>query len=94
MTDVAVLVLSQYIEAQFATPPVREFGGGIGYLLRTACHPAALVAVVERVVARECVVDPSLVAELLTGAVRDGPEADRRLGPDRLPVGWRRPDRA
>ena len=64
--DVAVLVLSQYIEAEFATRLVTELGGGIGYLLKDRLlDPAALVTGLERVVAGECVVDPSLVADLL-----------------------------
>lgn len=63
---VAVLVLSQYVEAEFATRLVTEFGGGIGYLLKDRLlDPAALVEGIRRVARGECVVDPSLVAELL-----------------------------
>ncbi|TQN48481.1 LuxR family two component transcriptional regulator [Humibacillus xanthopallidus] len=62
----AVLVLSQYVEAEFATRLVTEFGGGIGYLLKDRLlDPATLVDGLRRVTRGDCVIDPSLVAELL-----------------------------
>ena len=67
MPSVAVLVLSQYVEADFATRLIQDSDGGVGYLLKDRLlDPAMLIEGLRRVAAGQCVVDPSLVADLLT----------------------------
>lgn len=67
----AILVLSQYLEAGYAFRLLESFPRGIGYLLKDRVSKVAvLVDALERLVAGECVVDPSIVARLVnrTGA--------------------------
>jgi DNA-binding NarL/FixJ family response regulator len=65
--DVGVLVLSQYLNAGYALRLLDSFPGGVGYLLKDrVSQVAVLVDAVERVVAGECVVDPSIVARLVS----------------------------
>lgn len=65
----AVLVLSQYVDAQYA---VELLAGGrthVGYLLKDRIlDRSSLLAAVWRVCAGEVVVDPALVESLLNGA--------------------------
>ena len=69
----AVLVLSQYVEAEFATRLIRSSDGGVGYLLKDRLlDPAMLVDALHRVVAGQCVLDPSLVADLLARRTSHG----------------------
>jgi DNA-binding NarL/FixJ family response regulator len=64
--SVSVLVLSQYVEPEFATRLITESDGGVGYLLKDRLlDPAMLVDALRRLTSGQCVVDPSLVAELL-----------------------------
>jgi DNA-binding NarL/FixJ family response regulator len=63
----SVLVLSQYLDASYAFRLLESFPGGVGYLLKDRVSKvAALVDAVERLVAGECVVDPSIVARLVS----------------------------
>jgi serine/threonine-protein kinase len=65
--DAGVLVLSQYLNAGYALQLLDSFPGGVGYLLKDrVSQVAVLVDAVERVVAGECVVDPSIVARLVS----------------------------
>jgi DNA-binding NarL/FixJ family response regulator len=65
--DAGVLVLSQYLNAGYALRLLDSFPGGVGYLLKDrVSQVAVLVDAVERVVAGECVVDPSIVARLVS----------------------------
>ncbi|MEO6570263.1 MAG: response regulator transcription factor [Ilumatobacteraceae bacterium] len=62
----AVLILSQYIEAEYVGPLVASGVGRVGYLLKDrVMDPAAVLDAVRRVAAGECVIDPAVVAELL-----------------------------
>jgi DNA-binding NarL/FixJ family response regulator len=62
----AVLVLSQYLDAGYAFRLLESFPSGVGYLLKDrVSQVAVLVDAVERVVAGECVVDPSIVGRLV-----------------------------
>jgi len=62
----AVLLLTQYVEADFVIGLLEGDRSGIGYLLKDhVLDPGSFVDYVERVVAGECVVDPSLVRELI-----------------------------
>jgi DNA-binding NarL/FixJ family response regulator len=71
---VGVLLLSQYIEAEYA---LRLLDGGserIGYLLKERVLDVAdLVEAIERVAAGETVVDPALVSQLLGRPREDSP---------------------
>lgn len=74
--DVAVLVLSQYIEAEFALGLLERTTGGVGYLLKDRIvDPQMLVDGLRRVVAGQCVLDPSLVSDLLRRRSDPGPLA-------------------
>jgi DNA-binding NarL/FixJ family response regulator len=62
----AVLVLSQYLNAGYAFRLLQAFPSGVGYLLKDrVSRVSVLIDAVERVVAGECVVDPSIVARLV-----------------------------
>jgi DNA-binding NarL/FixJ family response regulator len=71
---VGVLLLSQYVEAEYA---LRLLDGGserIGYLLKERVLDVAdLVGAIGRIVAGETVVDPALVSQLLGRAREDSP---------------------
>ena len=72
-----VLVLSQYVEVEFVLPLLESGTGGVGYLLKDrVLEQETLVDALRRVSVGECVVDPSIVADLLP------PVASRR--PERL----------
>jgi DNA-binding NarL/FixJ family response regulator len=61
-----VLILSQYIEAEYVEPLIANGVGHVGYLLKDrVMDPAAIMDALRRVVAGECVIDPAIVAELL-----------------------------
>ena len=70
---VGTLVLSQYVEVEYALKLVTGTSERVGYLLKDRIVDAAeFVAALERVAAGETVVEPSLVAELLHApAIRD-----------------------
>src|SRR5262249_11951971 len=70
---VGTVVLSQYIEADYALRLVTEASGRIGYLLKDRIGDVAdFVAALDRVAAGGTVVEPSLVDELLNmPAARD-----------------------
>jgi DNA-binding NarL/FixJ family response regulator len=62
----AVLVLSQYLNAGYAFRLLEAFPSGVGYLLKDrVSRVSVLIDAIERVVAGECVVDPSIVARLV-----------------------------
>lgn len=62
-----VLVLSQHLEPTYALKLVRENPRGVGYLLKERVgRVEQLVDAVQRVAAGECVIDRSIVDDLLT----------------------------
>jgi DNA-binding NarL/FixJ family response regulator len=64
--DVAVLLLSQYIETAYALRLLERFPGRIGYLLKDrVSNVAVLTDAIERVVAGECVIDPTIISRLV-----------------------------
>lgn len=70
----AVLVLSQYLEARYAQRLLADQPGGVGYLLKERVSDAAvLIDALQRVTARECVVDPAIVAHLMDKERRQSP---------------------
>jgi DNA-binding NarL/FixJ family response regulator len=75
--QVAVLVLSQYVEASYALRLLEEDPAGTGYLLKDRIlDPSALTDALRRLMAGECIVDQSIVARLLARA-RQGSPLDR-----------------
>jgi DNA-binding NarL/FixJ family response regulator len=72
--DTAVLVLSQYVEAEYALELLAGGRTAVGYLLKDRIlNSASLLAALWRIRAGEVVVDPALVESLLTAApVPDG----------------------
>lgn len=66
MPDVAVLVLSQFLDSGYAMEVLREHPEGTGYLLKDRIFDGAvLVDALKRVVEGETVVDPTIVTRLL-----------------------------
>ena len=62
----AVLLLTQHVEADFVIGLLEAGRSGVGYLLKDhVLDPESFVDYVTRVVDGECVVDPSLVRELI-----------------------------
>jgi DNA-binding NarL/FixJ family response regulator len=73
---VGVLVLSQYVEAEYALRLLERNERGAGYLLKDrVLDVAELTDAIRRVAGGGCVVDPTLVAQLV-----DRPREDDRLG--------------
>ena len=61
-----VLLLSQYVEAGYALRLLEDFPEGIGYLMKErVLDGGALVDALRRIAEGECVVDPTIVAQLL-----------------------------
>jgi DNA-binding NarL/FixJ family response regulator len=64
--DIAILVLSQYVETRYAVDLLRENPSGIGYLLKDRVSRVAdLADAVRRVAAGGSVIDPEVVGRLL-----------------------------
>ena len=64
--DTGVLVLSQYIEEQYAIELIGEADEGVGYLLKERVTDVdTLVDAVRRVAERGSVIDPQVVSQLL-----------------------------
>jgi DNA-binding NarL/FixJ family response regulator len=64
--EIAVLVLSQHLEASYAVRLLERFPGGIGYLLKDRVSQVSLLTdAIERVAAGECVVDPTIISRLV-----------------------------
>jgi DNA-binding NarL/FixJ family response regulator len=71
---VAVLVLSQFLESEYAMRLIRDAPERLGYLLKErVTDPTTLVDALARVVAGECVVDPAIVARLMDRPRGPGP---------------------
>jgi DNA-binding NarL/FixJ family response regulator len=70
----AVLIVSQHLESGFVLRLLEEGGGGVGYLLKDRIlDRAAVLDSLRRVIAGECVVDPFIVARLLSRERRTDP---------------------
>ncbi len=75
--DIAVLVLSQHLEPEYALRLVEEKPAGAGYLLKERVgRVEQLLDAIERVAAGECVVDRAVVDELLAQRRRADPIKD------------------
>jgi DNA-binding NarL/FixJ family response regulator len=72
--DVAVLVLSQYVEPAYALRVIEDHPVGAGYLLKERIYDAAvLVDALRRLTEGETVVDPTIVARMFGRKRRDDP---------------------
>jgi DNA-binding NarL/FixJ family response regulator len=82
---VGVLVLSQYVESEWAMRLLRDAPDHLGYLLKERVDDAGvLLEALDRVVAGECVVDPGIVERLIDRPREPGPLD--RLTPRELEV--------
>jgi DNA-binding NarL/FixJ family response regulator len=64
--EIAVLLLSQYLETAYALRLLERFPGGIGYLLKDRVSTVeVLTDAISRVAAGECVLDPTIIARLV-----------------------------
>lgn len=72
--EIAILVLSQYIETRYAVDLIRDDPSGIGYLLKDrVTRLDDLADAVRRVAAGESVIDPEIVGRLLGRPRRQSP---------------------
>jgi serine/threonine-protein kinase len=75
--DVAVLVLSQYVEPRYALRVIEDRPERSGYLLKERIYdPAVLVDALRRLTEGETVVDPTIVARVFGRQRRDDPLAE------------------
>lgn len=71
-SDMPLLVLSQYVEERYASELIAAQGGPLGYLLKDrVADVAEFVESVERIAEGATVLDPEVVAQLLTRRNRD-----------------------
>ena len=72
VTNTPILVLSQYVEERYASELLADAAGGIGYLLKDRVADVRdFVAAVRQVAAGGTVLDPEVVAQLVTRRRRD-----------------------
>ncbi|MEO8518436.1 MAG: response regulator transcription factor [Dermatophilaceae bacterium] len=65
--DVAVLVVSHYLDSRYALRLLEHHEGSVGYLLKERVSDlAVLIDALRRVTEGECVVDPTIVARLMS----------------------------
>ena len=71
---VAVLVLSQYVQAGYALRLIEDEPAGVGYLIKErVLEPEVLTDALRRVRAGQTVVDPTIVAQMLSRLRRNDP---------------------
>ncbi|MFI6098010.1 response regulator [Lentzea sp. NPDC051213] len=72
--DVAVLVLSQYIESRYATELITSTGGKVGYLLKDrVAQVDEFLEALDRVAAGGAAFDPEVVRRLLSRTTKADP---------------------
>jgi DNA-binding NarL/FixJ family response regulator len=72
--ELAILILSQYVEARYATELLADDPSGVGYLLKQRVTDVdALLSALHRIVAGGSVIDPEVVTLLLGRSRRSGP---------------------
>ncbi len=70
----AVVLLSQFVEPRYAQRLLADQPGGLGYLLKErVSNIAVLVDALRRVTEGECVIDPTIVAQLMRSRRPDSP---------------------
>jgi len=73
----AVLVLSQYVEPDFAMRLIKNYPGGMGYLLKERIlEGAVLLDALRRLTEGECVIDPTIVARAMQAVREPDPLAE------------------
>jgi serine/threonine-protein kinase len=73
---VGVLVLSHYLDSDYAMRLLEEYPERVGYLLKDRVYDVAVLAdAIRRIAEGECVVDPTIVARLMTHTRAVGPLA-------------------
>jgi len=69
---IGVLVLSHYLDSRYAVELLGSFPGGAGYLLKDRVSDVAVLTdALARLAAGECVVDPTIVARLMSRPTRE-----------------------
>ena len=69
---IGVLVLSHYLDSRYAVELLGSFPGGAGYLLKDRVSDVAVLTdALARLAAGECVVDPTIVARLMSRPARE-----------------------
>lgn len=72
--ETAVVLLSQYVEPRYAQRLLADQPAGLGYLLKErVSNVAVLVDALARVADGECVIDPTIVAQLMRGRRQGSP---------------------
>jgi DNA-binding NarL/FixJ family response regulator len=72
--DIAVLLLSQYVEPSYAMRLIQDHPERVGYLLKERIFDAAiLVDALRRITEGECVIDPTIVSRLVGRQRRKDP---------------------
>jgi DNA-binding NarL/FixJ family response regulator len=72
--EVAVLVLSQYVEPSYAMRLIEEHPEGVGYLLKERVFDVAiLIDALRRIADGETVIDPTIVSRLVGRRRREDP---------------------
>ena len=80
--DVGVVVLSQYVEPDYALKLLEEGSGGLAYLLKERVGDAgALAEAVERVAGGESKIDPKVIDALVEGRLNQKESKVDRLTP-------------
>jgi class 3 adenylate cyclase/DNA-binding NarL/FixJ family response regulator len=72
--EIGVLVLSQYLDSRYAMRLLEHYPERVGYLLKDRVSDLAVLSdAVRRIAEGECVLDPTIVSQLMKGARREGP---------------------
>lgn len=72
LPGLAVLVLSQYVEERYAADLISSSGGALGYLLKDRVADVAdFLEAIDRIAAGATVLDPEVVAQLLSRRTKD-----------------------
>lgn len=75
---IGVLILSQYVESDYALRLLRDHPGGVGYLLKDRVFDiATVIDALRRISDDECVLDPTIVRRLLARPRRAHDPLDR-----------------
>jgi serine/threonine-protein kinase len=74
---IGILILSQYLEPEYAMSLLADYPEGIGYLLKERVFDrAVLTDALRRIVEGECVIDPTIVSRLMQRKRRHDPLAE------------------
>ena len=86
--EIGVLVLSQYVEPSYAMRLIQDHPERVGYLLKERVYDiATVVDALRRIMDGETVIDPTIVARLLSRRRRSDLDLGRRRAAHALPAG-------